>query len=349
MWGLSRFASVLSGVVAISLFACRASAASNADPEGITEPHWLERPSSYDVAAAYPDRAQRERISGRAIMACAVGSDGRLYECRVFAEAPVGEGFGAATLSLAPKFRMAPPPRSQPGVAPTIFVPVRMVIIGPGMSRDADPSPKSLVLENLRWARAPSFDEMAAAYPKATGAAAGDVDMRCHVAPDGASGPCKVLNAQPAHMGFAEAALALAPEFRLDMGGRQPGPADDFSAELHIHFVDPASEAFRNRDIGRPVWIKAPGEDEAAALFPATAAARGLKTGRGVAACDIATDGRLQNCMPRPGEPDGLGFSEAAVKVASMMRMNPWTTAGGPVAGAHVELPIRFDISDSKH
>lgn len=44
------------------------------------------------------------------------------------------------------------------------------------------------------------------------------------------------------------------------------------------------------------------------------------------------------------GEPDGLGFSDAAVKIASGMRMNPWTEAGGPVNGARVQLPIRFDL-----
>jgi TonB family protein len=346
MRGIGRFLSNMVAVVAIDLCA-QPVAADEPAPTVITAPHWLERPSAIDVAAAYPDRAQRAQISGKAIVACRVGGDGRLYQCRVFAEAPLGEQFGAAALSLTPKFRMTPPAQPRPGVAPTIFIPIHMLIVKLGPHTNQE-DPKPLVLASPRWASAPSFDDMAQAFPRAAGSGAADIDLRCNVGPDGAAGPCEVLKERPAHEGFAEAALSLAPRFRVDMGGRPPRPDDDFVADITIHFADPKSEDFLSHGIGQPAWITAPSEDEAEALFPAEAAARGLKAGRGVAACTVAADGSLRDCVPRPGDPDGLGFSEAAVKIASMMRMNPWTQAGGPVAGAHVELPIRFDLSSAK-
>ena len=81
---------------------------------------------------------------------------------------------------------------------------------------------------------------------------------------------------------------------------------------------------------------------------PPEAVAKGLKTGRGVARCVVAPDGALTGCTPAPGDPDGVGFSEAAVKLAASMRMNPWTADGGPVDGAVIRLPIRFNLAAKK-
>jgi hypothetical protein len=38
-----------------------------------------------------------------------------------------------------------------------------------------------------------------------------------------------------------------------------------------------------------------------------------------------------------------VGFSLAAVKVASIMKMSVWTEAGGPVDGATVRIPVQFN------
>jgi protein TonB len=86
--------------------------------------------------------------------------------------------------------------------------------------------------------------------------------------------------------------------------------------------------------------------EEVEALFPAAATAKGIKVGHGVAACVVAADGRLQDCTPDPADPEGFGFSQAAVTLASHARMNPWTTTGGPVNGARIRIPIRFQASE---
>ena len=83
---------------------------SAADQPGslITRPDWAGRPSGEDLARYYPERAQRLEVEGRAVILCAVKDDGFLSDCEVTDESPEGMGFGAATLKLAPHFRMKP-------------------------------------------------------------------------------------------------------------------------------------------------------------------------------------------------------------------------------------------------
>jgi hypothetical protein len=115
--------------------------------------------------------------------------------------------------------------------------------------------------------------------------------------------------------------------------------------DVTFNFVAPSDPTFTGRQISDPAWIATIAPGAAEKLFPPEAAAKGLKTGRGVAECTVGADGSLQTCHPLAGDPDGMGFSEAAVKVASVMRMSLWTNAGGPVVGATVRLPIRFNLA----
>ncbi len=107
-----------------------AAALSGAPPQAVpvavpTAPHWLERPNGNDIARVYPDpdRGQFAGVSGEAELDCRLAANGRLERCRVFAEAPVGAGFGMAALALAPKFRLEPPEqRGAAVVAPLIVI-----------------------------------------------------------------------------------------------------------------------------------------------------------------------------------------------------------------------------------
>jgi hypothetical protein len=82
-------------------------------------------------------------------------------------------------------------------------------------------------------------------------------------------------------------------------------------------------------------------------VFPPEAAAGGLTTGRGVARCTVAADGSMASCAPEPGEPDGVGFSEAAATLASKMRMNLWSADGAPVGGGVIHIPIRLNLKSA--
>jgi TonB family protein len=309
-------------------------------PEVIIAPHWLVRPKGNDVAAAYPDRAKHALISGRAELSCLVAADGRLEHCRTYAEAPVGQGFGDAALTLAPRFRMEPPALLPPGAEPTVFIPIRFIIAG-------HPIPLEMIMASPRWMSAPTFADLGGAFPDGA-KVDGEVTLRCDVWSQGSLGNCRVLDERPTGSGFAKAAHSLVRRFRVDMDGRVPLPGDNLVADLKIHFSSPESAGFRERRIGQPTWLAVADPAQAAELFPVAASAKGLRTGRGVASCGVGPDGSLRDCVPLAGDPDGVGFSEAAVKIASVMRMNPWTDAGGPVDGAHVDLPVRFDLSAAK-
>jgi TonB family protein len=71
-------------------------------------PNWLRKPSGEDMAHAYPERAQREERSGHAVISCKTNVGGYLTDCRVESESPAGYGFGAAALSMADEFKIAP-------------------------------------------------------------------------------------------------------------------------------------------------------------------------------------------------------------------------------------------------
>lgn len=69
-----------------------------------TTAEWASRPTSDEIKAAYPKGATG---NGYLNLTCRALADGRLTDCEVREEAPKDKGFGAAALSLMPKFRLA--------------------------------------------------------------------------------------------------------------------------------------------------------------------------------------------------------------------------------------------------
>jgi len=74
----------------------------------VTNPDWISKPSGEDVGRFYPPLPQLLGLAGRATMSCRVSELGILDGCSVSGEIPVGMGFGAATLQLAPYFHLRP-------------------------------------------------------------------------------------------------------------------------------------------------------------------------------------------------------------------------------------------------
>lgn len=83
-----------------------ARSAANAPMSPPVRPNLSQGPVGSDMATYYPDRAQRENVSGKAKFTCTVTVEGRLDDCYIVSEEPPGYGFGAATLKLTPTFRM---------------------------------------------------------------------------------------------------------------------------------------------------------------------------------------------------------------------------------------------------
>jgi len=63
-------------------------------------------PKAEDMARYYPEKAGSLGIEGAADMHCRVLTDGRFADCAITSQAPQGQNFDAATLKLAPLFRV---------------------------------------------------------------------------------------------------------------------------------------------------------------------------------------------------------------------------------------------------
>lgn len=72
------------------------------------QPRWLRLPTRQQVNSAYPRAAWNEGRSGGALLECTVRVTGRVTDCVVRRESPLGQGFGAAVLTLSRHFRIAP-------------------------------------------------------------------------------------------------------------------------------------------------------------------------------------------------------------------------------------------------
>ena len=164
----------------------------------------------------------------------------------------------------------------------------------------------------------------------------------CEVLRSGTLDACQITKELPESHGFGKAADALSRKFKVDPEIAAARPHEDMWVDLAIRFPAPGGEP--DRSVTSPRWVAGFDPDEAMALYPPEAAAKGVTTGRGVARCVVAPEGTFSDCTPQPGDPDGLGFSEAAVKLAATMRMNPWTADASPVDGAVVDVAVRLNL-----
>jgi len=60
------------------------------------------------MAAAYPDAAGPQRLSGEATFRCVVDDQGALHDCVVLSALPAGYGFDKAAQQILPIFRLQP-------------------------------------------------------------------------------------------------------------------------------------------------------------------------------------------------------------------------------------------------
>jgi protein TonB len=329
-----------------------------------------------DYVAVWPKRAWAAGHEGRVTLACLIDVHGLAESCRVAAETPPGEGFGKAALELRTTFKLAPPsgPDGKPAAkVMTINVTFRQPDFqfdqkqlademwdathnpGHGMRPIDVPVQHNrlelkgvTMVDNPLWVAAASFDDLAAAYPAKAGGLEGYGVAHCQVVRTGAEAGalkgCNVIKEEPHGHDFGRAALALASKFRLSPEALPSAPTGDpLWVDVPVRFPPPAAAG--DRTVRAPVWLTS--IDAATAgpsLFPLKALEQGLKTGRGTARCTVGADGALTDCAPDAAQPEGMGFSEAVVKLAPMMKVNLWSADGAPVRGGTVRVPFDFKL-----
>jgi hypothetical protein len=153
---------------------------------------------------------------------------------------------------------------------------------------------------------------------------------------------CTILKESPETRGFGAAALSLTRHFRVASQPVQARRRNPLWVDIPIRLSPP--NIARDRKVDAPIWLAGFNAEKALKVFPPEAADQGLTTGRGVARCAVRRDGSMGACTPETGDPDGLGFSEAAAKLASTLKANLWSQDGGPVAGGEVRVAIRLNL-----
>ena len=302
-----------------------------------------------DFVAVWPATAYSARTDGDVKLSCQIDVFGLAESCQVLSESPRNKGFGHAALELRPTFRLKPAPDGP--ATRTLSFDLHFKAPDPQWGFGGDPhrvigGPLAMrnvtMLDNPVWAQAASYDDMVRAYPPKAGKLDGYAAVHCMVLRGGALNGCQIIKEDPGKLGFGAAAVTLARQFRVAPETLAKHYTSSLWVDVPIRFFAPGSAA--ERTVVSPVWMAGMDPGRAPKVYPPEAAAAGVTSGRGVARCTVGADGSLTNCAPETAEPPGLGFSEAAVKLASTMKMAPWSADAAPVDGATVRVGIRLNL-----
>jgi len=309
----------------------------------IGQPDWLRKPTQEEMQHFFPANAHGD--AGQVRMNCTVSTRGLLEKCAVTTETPSGRGFGASALAMSSVFLM------RPMTVDGLPVGGAQVIIPIGFQGSTGAVPATSTISVLRaapWISAPTSQDVSAAFPKSAigKIASAHVVLRCGFHDDGALKDCETVSAIPQASGFADAAKQLTRSFKAYVNAKTDKLAN-LRVDIPFDFRDP-SRAAPPVEIYDPMWLQHVNPDYVVKLFPAAAANAGLKSGVASVDCSVQHDGSLKNCAVASENPIGMGFGDAALQIAAVMVMNPWTAEGDPVDGARIRLPVRLVLPDGQ-
>jgi TonB family protein len=182
--------------------------------------------------------------------------------------------------------------------------------------------PNAAVITNPDWVHKPSPDEFSSHWP--AGVSEGGVaKIECEVTTQGTLTGCVVLGEEPLGKGFGKAALEIAQYFRMKpktIDGKPVG-GGTFQTNIRFNWSEPA-----------PDWVHQPTDAELLSVWPEKA--RGVQ-GFAVLVCDIDSKGEAHHCNVNRESPKGMGFGEAALKLAPVVRLTPGAQTG-------ILIPINF-------
>ena len=279
------------------------------------------------LKAAFPAGAT---TSGEAELGCFAAEDGRLTNCQVLKENPVGQGFGQAALSVVGYERIKKKDDAGASVAGR---PVRtgFEFLAPG---DANPN----------WIRKPSGEDMANVFPKAAidKRIGGRALISCKVTVEGFLETCKALSESPEGLGFGQAGLQLAPQFRMSpkiRGGKAVA-----GGEVRVPIVwgppQPGSLISGTPLVMDPPWSRVPTQAEIDTVWPATA--KGLPTGQAALRCRLMATGQLNHCDVISENPSGKGFGKAAMTLSKLFQVAVAPELSKTLKDTKIDVPFRF-------
>lgn len=287
---------------------------------------FVERVPDAKMKAAFPKNAT---VTGAATLGCVAAKDGRLVDCKVLKEDPVGQGFGEAALSVVGYERIKTKDEAGASVEGR-RVATRFDFLAPG---DANPN----------WIRKPNGREIANVFPKKAleKGVEGRATIKCQVTVEGFLDACKVLTEAPAGMDFGAAGLQLATQFRMSpkIRGGKPVPGGEVTIPINWGAASPGAMLNTTPVVLDPPWSRAPSHAEVNAAWPKSAA--GLTSGQAALRCVLSKNGRLRACDITSEEPRGKGFGRAAQDLAAIFQVNVDPNEKG-FNEYKVDLPFRF-------
>ena len=351
----------------------------DAPPSDATVVVGAEDSTGAQAVSIWPAGALNARTNGWVTLTCQVDVHGLAETCRVAYESPAGKGFGAAALTLRPTFKLTPkqgpdgPVEASMNIAVAFKAPdlqsnlselqaVTMAVSPNDSSRGSNQGEHEINASNLRiygnpiptrsitmldstgFVQAPSFEALAAAYPAQGGGVDGYAVAHCRAAATGELSRCALAKELPPGHGFGRAAVALATQFRVsaETMARAPRSAP-VEVDVPIRFPPPGQA--RDRTVRAPIWRA--GFDPQSQLREVPLPAARPDSPGAVVRCQVAADGALAGCEIELTSPDGIDYDEAAVKLASRLKMNLWSAEAGPVSGGVVHLPVRPAMADA--
>jgi TonB family protein len=188
---------------------------------------------------------------------------------------------------------------------------------------------------------APDITQMAAAYPAKAKAArvGGTVELTCEVGRDLHPRDCAALNERPGGYGFGVAARKLAEKLTVD-GSSMIGQ----NVFVPVTFDPGVLTGAVN--VTKPSWAQLPTAADFQATFPKSE--NGVNDVRVVLGCTVEAGGALGGCAVAQESPPGQGYGEGALALASKFRVSPWSVDGAPTVGAHIRLPIHYELTPVK-
>lgn len=187
------------------------------------------------------------------------------------------------------------------------------------------------------WAEAPSVADVAAAFPARAKAAniSGMAQLSCSIGHDNRPRDCTVLK-ETGNYGFGSAARKLAAKLKVDRDGL-------YGQVVFIPFTFDAAVLSGSATVTKATWANQPALEDFQATFPMSA--NGVNHVRVVLGCTVASDGELNGCAVNSEDPAGQGYGAGALALAPKFRLEPWGPDGQPMVGAHINLPIRYELT----
>ena len=328
----------LFSILAFALLAAGPALAAPPEPrpgDKVEEPDWRRKPDGEDMIKYYPDTVTDRRISGSVVLDCKITAFGIVDSCVIEQESPYGLGFGEASIKLL-KDRGAFTPMRINGKAVEGQVSVPFTIMSPTLGAD-------YVIFQPLFTKTPSFEDMLKAWPEGSDAAEQVVVLRCSLRASGSVSEC--ISAGKAPGEFVEAAKSLKGRFEARLTDKERLIYADSDILISLRFINPASVEGQSLAVKDPNWVTTINAEKVLAVYPQKAAEAGVTSGRGVADCLVAADGKLTDCKVAREKPGDMGFGASAVAIAQLMQMNPWSLKGRPVVGGRVRLPIDFNLA----